>query len=192
MAYDKYPAVDGSTLLFPPSVRAANSGTPMTTTQRNALAGAELWNGRLIYNTTLSRYQKYNGSTWITIAEADPFTSNTPGKTGFTVSSEQSYWWQDGKRVIWHYNAVINAAVSATMVLNAPVNFARAPVGIGVYGKVTAFDTSAGFYYQGSVLYNAAGSVKFASHGAGLFAAAVPFTWANTDTIGFTIEYESV
>jgi hypothetical protein len=36
----------------------------LTTTQRDALSGAALWNGRLIFNSTTSTYQRYNGATW--------------------------------------------------------------------------------------------------------------------------------
>lgn len=72
MSYDLYPAVDED-YQFAPEVRAAlaastelrNQVVPMTETQRNNLAGAELWNGRLILNTTSSRIDRYDGSDWV-------------------------------------------------------------------------------------------------------------------------------
>lgn len=38
--------------------------TPMTTAARDALTGADLWPGRMIYNTTTGKYQSYTGTTW--------------------------------------------------------------------------------------------------------------------------------
>jgi microcystin-dependent protein len=76
MAYDRYPAVDED-FLFPPEVREANAlapefrnqVVPMTQTQRNNLTGDELWNGRLVLNTTTNRIDRYDLSStdWITM-----------------------------------------------------------------------------------------------------------------------------
>lgn len=46
---------------------STNSGIlipKLTTTQRNAIAGGDLHNGLLLYNTDSSRFQFYNGSVW--------------------------------------------------------------------------------------------------------------------------------
>lgn len=76
MAYDLYPAVDED-YNFPPLVRSAlaksvelrNTVVPMSQTQRNNLSGAELWDGRLIVNTTSNRIDRYDedSTSWITI-----------------------------------------------------------------------------------------------------------------------------
>ena len=76
MAYDLYPAVDED-LKFAPEVRAANAATPefrsqvvpMTQTQRNNLSGAELWDNRLIFNTTTDRIDRYDegSTTWLQV-----------------------------------------------------------------------------------------------------------------------------
>lgn len=82
MPYDRYPAVDED-YLFPPEVREANGlapefrnqVAPLTQTQRNNLTGDELWNGRLILNTTTNRIDRYDTSAgeWI------PMTSEPAG-----------------------------------------------------------------------------------------------------------------
>lgn len=67
MAYDRYPAVDEN-YLFPPEVREAqalstefrNQVVPLTQTQRNNLAGDELWDGRLVMNLTTRRIDMYD------------------------------------------------------------------------------------------------------------------------------------
>lgn len=79
MAYDKFPAVDGVTYAFPPEVMEAleksaklkNVAIPMTQIDRNNLAGAELWDGRLVINTDTDRVNRYDlGSTsWKSLAE---------------------------------------------------------------------------------------------------------------------------
>lgn len=82
MAYDRYPAVDED-FLFPPEVRGANGlapefrnqVVPLTQTQRNNLSGDDLWNGRLILNTTTNRIDRYDlaGAEWV------PMTSEPAG-----------------------------------------------------------------------------------------------------------------
>lgn len=41
--------------------------SPLTTTQRNALAGAQLWDGRLIWNLTTSQLERFRAATpgWV-------------------------------------------------------------------------------------------------------------------------------
>lgn len=83
MPYDLYPAVDEN-YDFPPEVRAAlakttelrNTVVPMTQTARNNLTGPELWNGRLIYNTTTERINRYDAvdGAWFSI-DAEMLTS---------------------------------------------------------------------------------------------------------------------
>jgi len=80
MSYDLFAAVD-SLYRFPPEVRAAlaesielrNTVIPMTQTQRNNLTGADLWNGRMVVNTTTGRVNRYNSATtsWKVVVEAD-------------------------------------------------------------------------------------------------------------------------
>lgn len=82
MPYDRYPAVDED-YLFPPEVREANGlapefrnqVAPLTQTQRNNLSGDELWNGRLILNTTTNRIDRYDSGA----AEWIPMTSEPAG-----------------------------------------------------------------------------------------------------------------
>jgi Carbohydrate binding domain len=84
MVYNVYPAVDNVTNLFPPVVMTAlgksaelkNTVIPMTQADRNNLVGAELWTGRLIFNTTTSKINRYNAG-WFEIDQdvrTDPLT----------------------------------------------------------------------------------------------------------------------
>lgn len=78
MTYELFAGVDDD-YNFPPEVRAAlaastemrNTVVPMTTTQRNNLSGAGLWDGRTILNTTTDRINRYDlGTTsWVAIAD---------------------------------------------------------------------------------------------------------------------------
>lgn len=79
MAYDLYPAVNED-YEFAPEVREANALTPefrnqvppMTETQRNNLTGDDLWNDRMVFNTTTSRVNRYNGSAWVDLSSEAP------------------------------------------------------------------------------------------------------------------------
>lgn len=78
MAYDRYPAVDEA-YKFAPEVRAAlatdailrNVVVPMTQTQRNNLTGSDLWDGRLVANTTTDRINRYDAGSdsWKVLVE---------------------------------------------------------------------------------------------------------------------------
>jgi hypothetical protein len=61
----------------------------LTTTQRNALTGAELWDGRVILNTTTDRLNRYDlgTTTWVAVADSSEVaallaTSGTPAADG--------------------------------------------------------------------------------------------------------------
>lgn len=78
MSYDLYPAVDNN-YDFPPEIRARlavsvelrNTVVPMTEAARNNLLPGELWNGRMIFNTTTQRVNRYTSgsSTWSVLME---------------------------------------------------------------------------------------------------------------------------
>jgi hypothetical protein len=71
MAYNTYPAVDGTTYQFPPEIITAlaknpelrSTIIPMTQTQRNDLSGLNLWDGRLVFNLTTSKINRYEVGT---------------------------------------------------------------------------------------------------------------------------------
>jgi len=49
-----------------------------TTTNRDALASAQKWTGRVIFNTTVGKLQMYTGSTWVGITlDTELATTNT-------------------------------------------------------------------------------------------------------------------
>ena len=78
MVYDRYPAVDDN-YDFPPEVRLAlsksaelrNTVPQMTEVERNNLTGTDLWDGRLILNTTTDRINRYDATNtqWLVVAE---------------------------------------------------------------------------------------------------------------------------
>jgi hypothetical protein len=108
MPYNLYPAID-ETYNFPPEVRRAlsvapelrNSITPLSNSERDNLPPAELWNGRVIANTTTNRLERYNGPTslwdpiasdhiYATPAERDAsLPSPSDGDTCYVISVKQ-------------------------------------------------------------------------------------------------------
>ena len=49
----------------------------LSTTQRNALAPAEVWAGRVIWNTTAGRHERYDGSSWVGLDARTRFVTAT-------------------------------------------------------------------------------------------------------------------
>jgi len=94
MSYDLFPAVD-SLYRFPPEVRAALAESvelrslviPMTNTQRNNLTGADLWDGRLVLNTTTDHINRYDGgsSSWKVIPNQEDLDALPQGVLGKAV-----------------------------------------------------------------------------------------------------------
>lgn len=63
-----------------------NPGTAsLTTVARNALAGADLWAGRRVWDTTLGQYVKYTGAAWV--AEHVVDQTGTTGRVGADPSA---------------------------------------------------------------------------------------------------------
>ena len=102
MAYDLYPAVDENHN-FPPVVRQAlaastelrNTVLPLTTSQRDALSGAQLWDGRTILNTTTDRINRYDlGTTsWkpvADLADVTTYLATVPGMRNRIINGDFS------------------------------------------------------------------------------------------------------
>lgn len=81
-----------------------------TTTERDALAGGDLWTGRKIFNSTTARFESYNGSAWVadTSPVLDEPAMRTLSATG--VSGARSY----GNDNVTEYNEQLTGNVTAT------------------------------------------------------------------------------
>lgn len=96
MAYDLYPAVD-ETYNFAVEVRVAlaksyelrNTVVPMTTAVRNNLTTPELWDGRVIVNTTTDHIERYDLQLlqWFPISDATDVNGKV-SKIGDTMSGD--------------------------------------------------------------------------------------------------------
>ena len=121
----------------------SNAGiVPMTTSQRNALAGAALWPNRVIYNTTLSRFEVYAAEVWIAVypAATSPAVRQTV-TNGAGVNAADTSVWLRGPVAVVNISAEVTAPVAAGATLfTLPAN-AR-PVYTAVYGDLMI--TSAG------------------------------------------------
>lgn len=95
MPYDLLPGVDES-FRFPPEVQKANGVVALTTAQRDAIPAALLYTGRMIYNLTVNRYERYNGASWGSQLEDLLITSGTPspiatsGSRGISTSAARA------------------------------------------------------------------------------------------------------
>lgn len=62
----------------------------LTTTARDALAGGDLWTGRVIYNTTTGKLQQYTGSAWADVDTTVALSSATPSALGVASAGSSS------------------------------------------------------------------------------------------------------
>ena len=63
----------------------------LTTTARDALAGAELWEGRVIYNDTTNRLEQYDGAAWTPVALSPELLDHLNDTSGAHAASAISY-----------------------------------------------------------------------------------------------------
>ena len=96
MGYDLYPAIDENYNL-PPEVRTALSNSlelrndvePMTTATRNNLLAGQLWDGRVIANTTTDHLERYDAGTssWEQITQLTDLSSKVD-RAGGTMTAD--------------------------------------------------------------------------------------------------------
>lgn len=114
----------------------------LTTTQRNALTGAELWDGRLILNTTTDRLNRYDlgTTTWVAVADLSEIaallaTTGTPATNGTAargvstsaaradhVHAESTYPWTDLYSGPDSYNYAVPVGAAAAIAGGGPYN----------------------------------------------------------------------
>jgi len=110
----------------------SNAGiVPMTTNQRNALAGAALWPNRVIYNTTLSRFEVYGVAVWTALYPA----VRQPVTNGAGVNAADTSVWVRGPVAVVNISAEVTAPVAAGATLFTLPSNAR-PVYSVVYGDL--------------------------------------------------------
>ena len=90
MVYNRFAAVDENEL-FPLSVREALAASPelrsliipMTQVQRNNLTGTDLWDGRVVANTTTDRLNRYDAGSdsWKVVLETADLSALTSADT---------------------------------------------------------------------------------------------------------------
>lgn len=163
----------------------------LTTVQRDALSGSDLWDGRVILNTTTDQLQSYDlaTTTWDDVAPEAVFTPYTPALTGFTVTNQNAYHCAIGDHVTVSYRALV-AGVTGQMQVAFPFPAARVPISTLVLGSCFAGDVSVGNAYGiGTAYIVDANKFGFVSE-AGVWQGAIPFAWAAGDTLSFTLTYE--
>lgn len=91
-----------------------------TTTQRDALAGGDLWTGRVIYNSTIGRLEWYDGTSW-----GPAWTAYTPTWSGTLGNGTLTgRYTMVGKTVNWRATVTWGSTTShaaATQTLTLPV-----------------------------------------------------------------------
>lgn len=218
MAYDRFAAVDEDGL-FPPEVldalaastqlaNARNGVTPMTTTERDALSGIALWEGRVILNTTDDRIQRYEGGVWKSISDLSDLADyaladHTHGTMGAAVNhlailtnwsqgSSYSNYHVIGDLVFWNYTTKINGSPSGDMIVELPIPAAdESSIGWVLLGRALAVDVGVGVYYEGSCwLYPDQNHMRIVSGTDNNFwDASTPFGWSNLDGISWQVAY---
>lgn len=167
-----------------------------TTTQRDALTGGDLWNGRIIYNSTTTALEMLFGGSWYRIGAADPWIGFTPVVTaGVVIGKTITY-----AKYVRHGNTVTaqvlltitgvgtpNTAVAVTL----PIGNAQA-IGSAV-GSFMYQDSGTTIYSGAAVLpVSPAGTVVGQANAQNAYIGQAPaFTTANGDIVSYSITYET-
>ncbi len=171
---------DGSPALVTPAL-----GTPASGVMTNVTG---------LPNAGLSTSSGEIGGAW---------ASFTPTRTNITISNgtETSKYYRIGKTIIWHYNLTFGSStsVSGDLTLSLPAtSVAYGGAGASTLGAAGLFDSSAGRVFQAQAQWNNTTTVVIRPQASdltyGYFVQAsstVPFTWATSDEITFTLAYEA-
>lgn len=179
-----------------PYIDPGNLGHVLVVTTGNYPTGGDLYPGRVVYNLTTQRLERYDGTGWIIMGE--PVQSYTPTLAGWSIGNGTrvgTYHRSDG----WcDFTAVITAGSTTT--------FAGATVGLPIaYATGVEFETcivgmldsSAGLRYPGITLPASTTTLTIAAIQVnGTYAGPevglstiIPFTWATGDWITVSGRY---
>jgi len=104
----------------------------MDTTTRNALSGATRWTGRVIWNTTTTQLEVWNGSAWLPVPAGANLTY-TPqidqGVTNISKTVNQAAYTVHGNTVSYWLNLTMTAGGTASNLLTITL-----PITSGVMG----------------------------------------------------------
>lgn len=92
--------------------------TPMTTAERNALTGSDVWEGKVVSNTDTNTIDVYHGGAWMTLVRGDdsrlsdprPPTAHTHDDRYFTETESDGRFHIKGQRVTGTANSAATAA----------------------------------------------------------------------------------
>ena len=124
------------------------------------------------------------------------YTDYTPTFTGISFSSYTARYATVNKVVHVNFEGVLNAAVTATILIGLPETPYLPNNDIRRWGAASILDVSSSTYYSGLVELRSTGEVRFWDNVGGygsnprwdnLF----PFTWASGDWLTFQITYEA-
>lgn len=148
----------------------------LTTTARNALSGAGLWNKRLIYNTNLGEWEAYNTGSVAWDPVLTQFTFNTwvpqvdqGATTNITKTINEARYARVGSMcVAWVDLGMTGAgtasnAVTITLPLTASGHSANQFIGTALY-----YDSSLGEYYTGGAQLTTTTKFVVAAGGGGV------------------------
>lgn len=146
-----------------------------------------------ITNAMLSTGAGELGAAWATF---------TPSRTNITIGNgtEVSKTITHGKLVVWHYDLTLGStsSIGGDLKLTLPAtSVAYGGAGAVNLGMANLFDSSAGRVYAANVQWNTTADVVIRPSASDLTytyyvtgSSTVPFTWATSDEIGFTVPFE--
>ena len=164
----------------------------MTTATRDGLASPTT--GTMIWNTTTSQYETYNGSAWVALVGA-AWTAYTPTLTNTTAPITVARYNKVGRSVSFYVVLTLTGAqVTGLVGITLPVTAANQ-----YGGEFTAVLEDTGtIIYTGAPYMATTGRIDVYALNAGTSYAAytatsatIPHTWASTDRIILSGTYES-
>lgn len=165
-----------------------------TTTQRDALTGGDLWNGRIIYNSTTTALEKYAGPYWYRIGGSGAWIDFTPVvAAGAVIGKTITY-----ARYVRHGNTVTANVLLVITGVGTPSNAVSVTIPVGnavAVGSVVGsfmYQDSGTSVYSGVALLSSSGAVVGQAHAQSAYIGQAPaFTTANTDVVSYSITYET-
>lgn len=152
------------------------------------------YTGQLIFETDTTAVMVYSGGAWVELSRSGAWLTRTPTLTGFgTVSYNTQSYKFEGKKCLARGSITLSAALTGAPTVNLPVAAITRANFISL-GVARYQDTGTKLWTGTCHIASGATTIGFVHSGAagtGNVDATNPFTFGNTDTIEYSIVYET-
>lgn len=156
------------------------------------------YTGEILYETDTGLYKSFNGTSWVDLAVplAGAWASYVPSTANITVGNgtQSAFFTRIGRTIIvrWNLNWGSTTSFAGNIQVGLPVAASAASFNNGMVGSAYMLDAGTRELSGSTRFVTASSTQVFVITGdGGTVNATVPWTWATSDNVSFTMTYEA-